>query len=559
MFFRIALQKTGRASWKQWLNSQNVDEKDDKALAIAKQRWDQVRFLDDPSLMSLAYQALSAARGSIRDGSEHFPATIWRGGVEDVWNGDSFTGTIADFSRLLQYRSQVVAQKGKGWVIEPTTNPKGRRTNEETHALHALFLDCDGTGKWDKLLSVLDSLNFCYIAYQSGGYTDTIQKWRIVFPLSSPHITTSEEARQAWKNAYNYARVVFGACAELHNVGFDPNTDTPCSPWFITEKRSAEDSPRQVVWRYGHSLDLTGLILALPEFEPAEVTQYSKTSVSPIELDNPKLEQIISALAKATSRISSGRRDIYLSLPGVLLDRGVSPEDVLTIIESVSERYPRSHPEKHIDNVNCARTTIAKWESKSKFTRIGTLNSIAPEIATVLDSILPDGEKQKIIESMRSLLGEKDVPIQATPSSVTVMPTDRKSLRKILVKLRRKKVNQAKETKDPKKAIDAALLNNLLEGNSLVVGGLDRLSALSRVAGILAFHSLDSGQVATTLKAVDFMEFFRKSIYNMLDIDERPESLFKIVEDCYLGALKKRIDMRNKSDAKIKENDEVGR
>lgn len=357
--------------------------------------WRQTRLLTGPGLAELARAALERARGRRIDANEPFPAMLWLGGAEDTWGGRPFLGTVEGVVNLLHQRAAALAPKRQGWVIEPVTNPTGRRTNAETRAMHALFLDADGTGEWDALLRVLCQLGYAFVAYQSGGWTPAVPKWRVVFPLHAPHDTSTEAGQLAWKAVYNHARVVFGTVAELLCVGFDPATETPACPWFLTERRNPADPTRQIVWNLGHSLDLTGLALALPEVvveeeRPSLATSTTRTTASRRALNEERLVEIIDSLAKVTNNIPSGRRDLYLALPGALLDRGVSPDDVMAIIEGVSSSYPRPHADKHFDNLHNARTTVGRYLCGERYTRIGTLQELAPQVAAVVDQVLPD-------------------------------------------------------------------------------------------------------------------------------------------------------------------------
>ena len=217
--FLQARARTGRDAFTLFKKAENVDGHDAAAVAAAADRFRALPLLHDPALRNRCYEALSAATGSLRTGTEPFPATVWTHGAEHTHGGRPFLGSLRDFAeRILPARAREIAPKRSGWVVEPTTNPAGRRTNEETQAVHALFLDCDNTGPWDPLLDVLDRLDYCYIAYQSGGWTPTTPKWRLVLPLQAPHITTTEAGRDTWRSIYAHARVVFGAVAQLRSV-----------------------------------------------------------------------------------------------------------------------------------------------------------------------------------------------------------------------------------------------------------------------------------------------------------------------------------------------------
>ncbi len=404
--FTFARAATDRGAALRFFQSEGIDLKNQAALDEARRHWAQLPLLLAPELCTIAVRALVAARGRRVDGEQRFPAVLWLGGATNTKGGREFLGTAAQFVKLLQDRSRVVAPKREGWVIEPTTNPKGRRTNEETHAVHALFLDCDGTGSWDRLRIALDSLDYSYIVYQSGGWTAASPKWRVVLPLSTPHDTMTEAGQLAWKMIYNHARVVLGATAGLLSVGFDPATETPCCPWFLTEKRETTDPVRQISARLaGHSLDLVSLALSLPEApdEEQKTPDDVVRLVSERSLDDAKLSEIIDALAAVTNHVPAGRRELYLALPGALLDRGVQPDDVIAIVEMVSLSYPRRHADKHADNMHNARTTIGKWHSKTHYTRIGTLQAAAPLVAAALDRVLP-GIGDQLSETTKQML-----------------------------------------------------------------------------------------------------------------------------------------------------------
>jgi hypothetical protein len=152
---------------------------------------------------------------------------------------------------------------------------------------------------------------------------------------------------------------------------------------------------------------------ALPRHDRARARTGSVAAA--LTLDEGRLNNIIDVLAAATNSVPSGRRDLYLALPGALLDRGVDPDNVLAIVEAVSASYPRSHPEKHADNMHNARTTIAKREAGENYTRIGTLNTVAPSVAAALDSVLPDLAAKMIADSMEEMLKLPSAPVEPAP------------------------------------------------------------------------------------------------------------------------------------------------
>jgi len=410
--FLSARAATDRGAYLRWFKTQGIDKNDSVAVAAAVAQWRSLPLLQIPGLLPLAQSALEAAKGRRASGGDLFPGSVWLRGARDTDDGRDFTGKLGQFVKVLHHRATLVAPKGRGWVFEPTTNPSGRRTNEATVAMHALFLDCDGTGTWDKLLAALDALGFAYVAYQSGGWSPAVPKWRVIFPLHAPFSTTTEVGIRQWKGIYNHARIVFGAVADLLSVGFDPATETPCCPWFLTEKREENDPERQVVARTeGYALDLAALALALPEIPDEEPEYAVQSSAEKLTLSEERQVEIIDALAAVTNHVPIGRRDLYLALPGVLLDRGVPPDDVFAIIEGVSASYPRHHAEKHADNLHNARTTITRWEAGTHYTRIGVLNTVAPDVAAVLDRVLPNLATKGIADNVAAQLAQPATPL----------------------------------------------------------------------------------------------------------------------------------------------------
>lgn len=415
------------------------------------------------ALATDALTALAEARGVLVDGSTPFPATLWLGGATDTYDGRAFTGSIAQFVALLEARATVIAPKRTGWIVEPTTNPTGRRTNQATLALHALFLDADGTGEWHSLIAELKTLGLAFIAYQSGGWSSQVPKWRVILPLTRPFDTSNEQKQTAWKTLYTHCRVVFGTLAQLKGVGFDPATETPCSPWFLTERRAASDTTRQVIWQAGYSLDLTALCLALPDVPATEIYDNGE-AIQPVvgeKMNDVRFRTLVQTLTVYTSSIPVGRRDLYLALTGALLDRGVSPADTLAIVEAVSANYPRSHPEKHRDNVHNARTTIARWCAGERVTRIGTLNTVAPVLAHVLDRVLPSAAQQ--IATATSAIIEARLPTPTVPPK-PLAPTIK--LRRGLSELGKEIANLCRNLKD-RYAFEKTVLTQFVNGSPL--------------------------------------------------------------------------------------------
>lgn len=523
----------------------------------------------DENLRAYALHVLEAAKGPLITNETPFIFSLWMWGATHV--GKESPGlqrviSIRDFVALLAARSNEIAAKKKGWVVEPTTNSDGKRTNESTKAMHALFLDCDGAGAWDRLLGRLYEFGFAHIAYQSGGYTPEMPKWRIVLPLSNPFPTTNDIERAAWKSIYGACRTLIGAVGELSNVGFDARTDGVCIPWFLTEKRQPQDPTRLIAFHLGASLNLLKLAMLLPELEEHETHTYHEDDGehSYQTLESARLEEIVSALATATANVPKGRRDLYLALPGVLLDRGLSPDDVLTVCESVSARYPRGTAEAHADNVRCARTTVAKFEKgEGNYTRIGTLNETWPEVATAIDRVLPNPAEEALRQATNDILRENgfeppppppppvptSTPSIATPAapSLPTLPADHNVLRKMVVSLRAKKRNKAKQNSihTTKNIVDTVLLDNVLNGKNITLGsGLDRRTAAVKAAQLLGY------KFPRTVPGEAAIEILRAAVNASMNTGESPTETLQVAKDAYEVARNKRAQLIDASNAK---------
>lgn len=476
--FCAARARTGRDALRLYKASLGIAPDDEEGNKRAEEQFRALPLLLDPELREFCLRALGEARGPSVDEDIRFPSTIWVGGATHISDGHSFKGSIGEFVGMLHARARAIAPKQRGWVLEPTTTSIGRRVNADTKALHALFLDCDGSGEWTPLLTALGELDLAHVAYQSGGWSQTTPKWRVVLPLAKPFPTDSEAGQEAWKGFYRHARVVFGSVGALLGVGFDAATDTPCCPWFLTEKRAPSDPERRVVWRAGRALDAVGLLLALPEIPDEDArSENEPRAVTSTDLEDEQREKIVEALSAATARVSSNRRDLYLSLPGVLLDRGVPPDDVLEIIKEVSASYPRSHPDKHADNVHCAQTTINCWIGGRPVTRIGTLNTILPEIARAVDAVLPDPSRESLNAALLEILAEPQrraaaaavatLVGAAAPVSETASPTAKRKRRAKLDALGREiapLIADLKKSKKSERQIEGFLFEKILDG-----------------------------------------------------------------------------------------------
>ena len=209
-----------------------------------------------------------------------------------------------------------------------------------------------------------------------------------------------------------------------------------------------------------------------------------------LSIDEAQFEKIVDTLAASTVHVPSGRRDIYLAMPAVLLNRGVPPDDVLAIIEEVSLRYPRQHAEKHADNLHCAQTTIDRWlaeGSAARITQIGTLQALAPEVAAALDEAVPD----PLTKALTDTFNEEQ---ETTPTPSTVLPRTKKRRRRKLSTLGRAlapKITELRQAEKPDRKIQGWMLERIVRGESLrtATSTPDQDEALvSRALETLGFH-----------------------------------------------------------------------
>ena len=529
--FLAARTAVDRTALERYKRAEDVDEDDELQKRVAESRFRQLPLLLTPELHAYALNIATCSRGAKITGDTKFPATIWVYGATQIKKGINFDRSFYDFTRLLSERAREVALKAQGWVIEPTTTIDGRRTNASTTAVHALFLDCDGSGEWHKLLDVLAQLDYAFVAYQSGGYKPATPKWRIVLPLAAPFDTASDEKRAIWKNVYHHSRVIFGTLAELHGEGFDSKTDTPAIPWFLTEKRTAEDPPRQIVARAGHSLDLMALTLALPAIEEIQPPiRTLRGEIKSTGLSDEKLDELINGLSHVTAAIPSGRHELYLAIPGVLLDRGVPSDEVLAVIEAVSANYPRKHPDKHRDNIHNAKTTITKWESGAPVTRIGTLNERWPEIAQVIDRVLPDPLSSLIAETTAQMLGIEIGQMTSNSEQQSSIPTPKKkhrnysvfgeSLSNIVRKQIAPLVGEWRKTEGKKEKSRADLLDRILNNDPIQTTGIEQ-QALDETVNNLVF---ELGCRLPTVQWLDILDLISRSLLSFAQSTERVDA-----------------------------------
>lgn len=567
--FLAALRDTGRGACDRWVQARGVDWDDAAAVREAADAWQRLRLLDDPALLQLARGALSGALGRPFDAAEPFPSMLWPGGASDTRGGRRFKGTAGDFvERVLRVRASVVAPKRAGWVVTPTSNTDGHRVNASTTAVHALNYDCDGRGEWFDLLATLAEVGLAHMAYQSGGWSSTCPKWHALIPLDRPSDTSDPNKIEAHKRAYGAARVVFGALAGLSGEGFDPTVETPCVPVFITERRSEADPPRQVIWRPGRALDLAALLAGLPEVpRDAHRGTRADTDAEAEPLSDARLEEIAAALCVPMSRIPSGRRDLYMCLSGALLDRGLTGDDMASIVEQVSLRcsgdpsYTRAEVEtKHKQHVHDADTTARKYESSGAVTRIGTLVERWPDVARAIDAVLPNAEWSDSVAEFD--LQRARAAHDIAPSSTAPVPPPPPVRGSVLRAAVRKIRDRKQRALDFDNRVRAVILDDALNGRDLVPrrGGkpVKRAdgSAYDRASTIeAAVWTIVMNADAVVLSSDALSVFLRPSLTAMLVDGDGINQLLSLVESTF----KRAIELRHKNEKQRAAEDEARR
>jgi hypothetical protein len=371
-------------------------------------------------------------------------------------------------------------------------------------------------------------------------------------------VSTPEKVEQ-WKTAYNCARVSFGALGGLLGEGFDPTVETPSVPVFLTEKRHAKDSPREVIFLQGAALDLNALVAHLPPTELRIEPGYLSPAGSsePGEpLADDELERVTAGLCDPMSKILSSRRDLYMALPGALLDRGVASDDVLAIIEEISNRCPgdpsymaRDVAERHREHIHCARTTVARWERGEPVTRIGTLAEGWPEVANAIDDLLPDPALEAIRAITRRWQEARQTAGQGSSTvngaSVAIVAVDLHSLRKRLAELR----NRRRRSPDVHKRIRGLMIEALLDGQDFVpylspgrpaCGPDGEPISRDRAVGMMGNAIAYKLTPGTPFEAV--AEIARPSLHAMLQPGESLDTLVRQMERAFLRALGQRIE-----------------
>ena len=280
--FTSARFATSRAAFARFFaaNGQPVDA---TARTAVRAAFDAQDLLGDSELATLCRQAVAGARGhkvtSVR-------VTIWDH-LRRTSGGAEYAYSWPDFAAQHDYWARMVVAKGEGQIYAPITTESGERLAVRTRCVHALVLDCDGTGTWDALRLVLSDLGIAAIFHASGGFTPELPKWRAILPLSAPVDVSAAEGAANWRMSYATARVALGSLARLRGAGFDPATDLVNNAWFPGYRRDTSAPRRAVHFWDGATLDLTALTGALPApvVPPADVHRRPRASWAPSLLE----------------------------------------------------------------------------------------------------------------------------------------------------------------------------------------------------------------------------------------------------------------------------------
>lgn len=182
-------------------------------------------------------------------------------GIEVKWTtvhnvtatvGKTHSGTWRDLGNFLGTQVGVTLQaKLDGSLWSPAEFDGGRRKDDKVVALHAMALDCDARGDWQKILAWLREHAFAFIAHRSMSSTVEKPKWRVILPLVVPFTKVDE-----WGADYNFARVIVGA---IGDCWFDPSCGNPARLWFGPVSLAPDLSPRELIEHEGFALDLAVL------------------------------------------------------------------------------------------------------------------------------------------------------------------------------------------------------------------------------------------------------------------------------------------------------------
>lgn len=134
-----------------------------------------------------------------------------------------------------------------------------------------------------------------------------------------------------------------------------------------------------------------------------------RSNYSPLTLNVPSgnvnvdLDQVVDGLIGPISEIGvgGGRHRLYLHLSGALLDRGVPPDDLERVVETLSLQAGVDEPSEIRDRLAGARTTLNMFKTGVPYTRIGELQALHAPVAQALDRVLPDRVKAVARNALR--------------------------------------------------------------------------------------------------------------------------------------------------------------
>lgn len=281
--FTSAVYATNRSAFSRFVAARGIHLNDPASKAATRASFDSQGPLLDEQLARLCKRTLAASLGPPVSATT---VTIWEH-LRRTGGGVAHTFDWAGFANQHAVWAGMVAPKGEGHIYSPITTSNGFRLSEFTTLIHILVLDCDGTGTWDAIWSVLTDLGLAAITHQSGGTTANTPKWRVLIPLAAPFMTSAGCGGINWKMAYAMARVVFGALGQLRGAGFDPATDNMNNAWYPGYRRDYAAAPRSVHCNNGSTLDLARLIslLPTPAMGPTAIARRPWTAVTPSLLE----------------------------------------------------------------------------------------------------------------------------------------------------------------------------------------------------------------------------------------------------------------------------------
>jgi hypothetical protein len=300
--FAAARRFTDRQAANRFLAEHGVHQHGEQAAAL-KAAYNHTPFLLPEGVRRLSMHALSQALGPT---VSTITCTVWPS-VTTTWGGARFTVPWQGYGIWHSVNARAMAAKGDGFVYNPTSNCTGYRANESTEAMYALNLDCDGTGDWFELWSIIDGLGMATLMHRSGGYQPGLPKWRLTLPLAQPVITLGPASVLWWRLGYSTARTVFGSLGRLLGPGFDPATDGPHHPWYPGSRRTVDAPPREVVQRTGRTLDLFALVASLP---PPEMSVSTSTPNSGLSATPSLLELAFEEAGMLGHDLGNGRRAV---------------------------------------------------------------------------------------------------------------------------------------------------------------------------------------------------------------------------------------------------------